>query len=134
MIADDPILTKITEQVIGCAYQVANTSGVGFLEKVYENALIHELRKTGLLVEQQRPVDVWYDGVVVGVYITDILVAGSVIIEAKSVTSLTDIHLAQSLNYLRATGLAVALLINFGRPRIEIKRVANSSVPVNTTL
>ncbi len=128
MLADDSRLTKITEQVIGCAYQVANTLGVGFLEKVYENALIHELRKDGLFVEQQRPVDVWYDGVVVGVYVTDMLVAGSVIVEAKAVASLTDIHLAQALNYLRATGLAIALLINFGRPRIEIKRVANSSV------
>ncbi len=127
MLADDPGLTKITEQIIGCAYKVANTLGVGFLEKVYENALAHELRTCALPIEQQHPVDVWYDGVVVGVYVADILVAGIVIVEVKSVTALNDVHLAQALNYLRATGLSVAFLINFGQPRIEIKRVANSS-------
>ncbi len=131
MLADDPALTKITEQIIGCAYKVANTLGVGFLEKVYENALVHELRKCELSVEQQRAVDVWYDGVVVGVYIADILVADSVIVEVKSVAALNEIHAAQSLNYLRATGLPIALLINFGRSRIEIKRIANSSSPAN---
>jgi GxxExxY protein len=131
MLADDPALTKITEQVIGCAYKVTNVLVVGFLEKVYENALVHELRNCEVSTEQQRPVDVWYDGVVVGVYVTDILVAGNVVIEIKSVASLSEVHAAQALNYLRATGLPIALLINFGRSRIEIKRIANSSVPAN---
>jgi GxxExxY protein len=133
MLADDPALTKITELVIGCAYKVANMLGVGFLEKVYENALVHEIRKCELLVEQQRAVDVWYDGVVVGVYLTDILVAGSVIVEVKSVASLGEFHGAQAMNYFRATGLNVALLINFGRSHIEIKRIANSSTSASKT-
>ncbi len=127
MLADDPTLTKLTEQIIGCAYKVANTLGVGFLEKVYENSLAHELRAHGLPVEPQRAIDVRYDGVVVGVYVADLVVAGSVIVEVKVVASLEAVHTAQALNYLRATGLPVALLVNFGRPRVEVKRVANSS-------
>jgi GxxExxY protein len=115
----------VTEKIIGCAYAVANTLGSGFLEKVYENALAHELRKAGLSVQQQFSVDVYYDSVRVGDYVTDLLVEHEVLVELKAVKALDNVHLAQCMNYLKATGLQVCLLMNFGTPRIEIKRVLN---------
>ena len=113
----------LTEAIIGCSYTVANTRGSGFLEKVYENALAHELRKAGLKVLQQHPITVMYDGSVVGEYVADLLVEDSVIVELKAVKTLDDVHTAQALNYLNATGLRVCLLINFGRPRLQVKRL-----------
>ncbi len=113
----------VTEQIIGAAYAVANELGVGFLEKVYENALAHEVRKRGLEVLQQHPIDVWYDGVLVGQYIADLVVANLVIVELKVVKSLDSIHQAQCLNYLRATGLTTCLLMNFATSRIDVKRI-----------
>ncbi len=118
-------LDRITYIVNGCAFKVANTLGVGFLEKVYENALAHELRKAGLEVEQQAPVEVVYDGVVVGEYFADLLVNGSIIIELKAVRNLDEVHLAQCMNYLKATALTVCLLMNFAKPKVEIQRVVN---------
>jgi len=116
----------LTEKIIGAAYSVANILGFGFLEKVYENALAVELKALGMKVEQQKPVSVFYKGVNVGDYIADLLVEDSVLIELKSVKNLSDIHKSQLLNYLVATNKSVGLLINFGSPRIEIKRVLNS--------
>ena len=118
-------LNKISEAVIGCAFKVHNTLGIGFLEKVYENALVHEIRKLGLRVEQQRSINVVYDGVVVGEYFADILVNGELILELKVVKAIDEIHLAQCLNYLRATGNRLCLLLNFNEPRVGVKRVAN---------
>ena len=115
-------VNEITEAIIGCAYSVANTLGAGFLEKVYENALAHELRKHGLLVSQQAPLTVQYDEVVVGQYVADLVVADQILVELKAAKSLDEIHMAQCLNYLKATGLPICLLINFGRPKIQIKR------------
>jgi len=123
MDTDKHRLNQITEQIIGCAYTVGNQLGCGFLEKVYENALAHELRKAGLVVAQQQPITVRYDGVVVGDYIADLLVAECVMVELKAVKALDDVHLAQCLNYLKATGLQVCLLINFGNPKVEVRRV-----------
>jgi len=114
---------QLTRRVIGCAYQVANTLGNGFLEKVYENALAHELAKAGLSVSQQVPIAVVYDGLVVGDFFADILVEKTLLLELKSVTALTDAHFAQCLNYLKATGIPVCLLLNFGTSRMEIRRV-----------
>jgi GxxExxY protein len=127
-ITDEHRWTQITagppeSRIIGCAFTVANTLGPGFVEKVYENALAHELRKAGLAIEQQRGVAVTYDGVIVGEYATDLMVDGAVIVELKAVRELDDIHRAQCLNYLKATGLCVCLLINFGKPRLEVKRL-----------
>jgi GxxExxY protein len=116
-------LNRITETVIGCVYTVSNSLGVGFLEKVYENALAIEIRKTGLNVSQQTPISVFYDGSVVGEFYTDLLVDEKVILELKASRSLDDSHTAQCMNYLKATGLKVCLLINFGKPKAEIKRV-----------
>jgi GxxExxY protein len=114
----------ITEKVIGCAYSVSNVLGNGFLEKVYENALVHELKKNGLKVEQQYPVKVRYDGLIVGDYVADLLVEDCVLVELKVVQSLDTIHQAQCLNYLKATGLRLCLLVNFGSPRVQVKRIA----------
>lgn len=119
------MIETVTGKIIGCAYTVANTLGSGFLEKVYENALAHELRKAGLPVRQQASIDVYYDGVLVGEYVADLMVENSVLVELKAVKVLDNIHLAQCMNYLKATGLQVCLLINFGTPRIEIKRILN---------
>jgi len=117
-------INRITEKIIGCSYTVSNTLGCGFLEKVYENALAHELRKAGFKVLQQHEIEVYYDGVVVGKYIADLFVEDSVIVEIKANSGLDDSQKAQCLNYLKAANLKIGLLINFGKPRIEIKRVA----------
>jgi GxxExxY protein len=119
-------LNSLTEKIIGYAYTVGNTLGNGFLEKVYENALAHELRKKGIKVKQQEPIQVRYDGVV-GNFDADLLVENSVLVELKTVKNFDEAHLAQCLNYLKATGLPVCLLINFGKPRVEVKRVYLSS-------
>jgi len=114
---------KITEHIIGCAYKVSNDLGVGFLEKVYENALVIELKKQGLHAEVQKPLVVHYDNQVVGEYFVDILVEKSIVLELKAVKSIDKIHQAQLLNYLKATGLKTGLLLNFGTPRLGIKRM-----------
>jgi len=118
-------LNRVTDLVIGCAFTVANALGVGFLEKVYENALAHELQKHGLRVDQQHGIDVYYDGIVVGKYEADLLVEGCVIVELKAVRALDDVHAAQCLNYLKATRLSVCLLINFANPKLEIRRIVH---------
>jgi GxxExxY protein len=126
MNTDDP-LYQLTQRVIGCAFQVSNTLGVGFLERVYENSLALELSKAGLLVAQQHPIAVKYDGMIVGEYVADLLVEGTLLVELKSVKAITDVHAAQCMNYLRATGLPLCLLLNFGTPRVEIRRVTQFS-------
>jgi GxxExxY protein len=115
-------INDITERIIGCAYKVMNQLGCGFLEKVYENALAHEIRKLGLKVEQQKKIKVYYDKLEVGIYEPDLLAEDLVIVELKTVTSLENIHKAQCLNYLKATGMKICLLINFGKPKVEVNR------------
>ena len=119
MATEQAELNQITERIIGCAYTVANTLGNGFLEKVYENAFAHELRKSGLSAEAQSPIQVTYDGVVVGDYYADLLVQRNVLVELKAVKAFNDNHVAQCLNYLKATGLKVCLLINFSSPPLK---------------
>jgi len=116
---------ECTERIIACAYKVSNALGCGFLEKVYENALANELRKCGFAVKQQVAIQVKYDDDVVGNYVADLLVSDSVIVELKAVTDLNAVHAAQTLNYLKATGLKVALLFNFGKTKIEVRRFVN---------
>ncbi|MCG3128965.1 MAG: hypothetical protein CHACPFDD_03861 [Phycisphaerae bacterium] len=120
---DERRFDALTERIIGCAYAVSNSLGSGFLEKVYENALAHELRRAGVDFLQQAPIIIRYDGVVVGDYAADLLVEHALIVELKAVRALDEIHVAQVLNYLKATGLKLALLINFGTPRIQVKRL-----------
>lgn len=114
----------ITQKIIGCAYEVSNTLGTGFVEKVYENALAHQIRKSaGFVVAQQYPITVAYDEIVVGEFFADMLVQERVLVELKAVSLLKDEHVAQALNYLRASSLEICLLINFGQRKIEIKRL-----------
>jgi GxxExxY protein len=96
------------------------------VEKVYENALVHLARKDALKVDQQDPIRVTYDGVIVGEFAADLRVEESVLVELKAVSDLAPEHLAQALNYLRATGLQVCLLINFGKSRIQVRRLVPS--------
>ena len=118
-------LDQITEKIIGCVHQVSNILGTGFLEKVYENALAMELAQAGLPVAQQRRIEVRYKEVLVGDFVADILVEECVIVEIKAVKALDDVHTAQCLNYLKATGLQVCLLVNFGAPKATVKRVVH---------
>ena len=119
-------IDKITEQILGCAFKVHNYHGHGFHEKVYENSLVHEMQKRGLKVDQQYPFCVYYDGILVGEYKADIIVEEKVLFEAKVAQALVEKHKAQCLNYLKATGLKVCLLVNFGNPRLEYKRIVNN--------
>ena len=115
-------VNEITKKIIGCAFEVSNTLGIGFVEKVYENALVHLIRKSGLKVVQQHPIKVSFDGILVGEFVADLLVENRVLVELKAVSALANEHTAQALNYLRASGLEICLLINFGKPKVEIKR------------
>lgn len=113
--------SQITEKIIKAFYIVYNTLGYGFLEKVYENALVIELRKSGLNVKPQFPIHVFYDKETVGEYFADIVLQDCIIVELKSKKMLIDKDEAQLLNYLKATEFEVGLLLNFG-PEPEIKR------------
>ena len=113
--------SHITERIIKAFYTVYNTLGYGFLEKVYENALIIELQHLGLRVAQQQKIKVYYNEQQVGEYYADIIVENKVIIEIKVCDKLSNNHEAQLLNYLKATKIEVGLLLNFG-PKAEIKR------------
>jgi GxxExxY protein len=112
----------LTGEILNAAYTVHNALGAGFLEKVYANALAVELRRKGLKVEQQKPMQIQYAGKVVGEYMADLVVASRVLVECKAATHLEAVHEAQVMNYLRATGLRVGLLINFGRPKVQFRR------------
>ena len=114
---------ELSQQVIGCAYEVSNTLGVGFFEKVYEKALCVEFEKNGLRFQYQKPVYVKYKGCLVGEYIADVIVEEKLLLELKAVAKLCPEHEAQLLNYLKATGLSIGLLLNFGKPRLGIKRM-----------
>ena len=123
MNTDERRLNELTEKIIGCAYEVSNSLGAGFLERPYENALRIELSHAGIEVKQQHPIPVYYRGEVVGDYFADLLIESAVLVELKAVKALDEIHIAQRINYLKATGLKVCLLINSGKSKIEIRRV-----------
>ena len=105
---------ELTKKIIGCAYVVHNTLGAGFLEKVYENALLFELRSEGLDADRQASLKVEYKGIVVGEYFADLVVEGKVICELKAIEKLSSYHEVQLVNYLVATRIDIGLLINFG--------------------
>jgi GxxExxY protein len=123
MDADERRLNEVTERIIGCAYAVANELGAGFLEKPYKNAMRLEVVASGMRVMHEHPIQIFYRGEVVGEYFADLLVEESVVVELKAVKDLDDVHRAQCVNYLKATGLKVCLLINFGNPKVQIKRI-----------
>ena len=110
-----------TDKIIEAFYYVYNRLGYGFLEKVYENALVIVLRKSGCIVAQQVPIKVLFEGELVGDYYADLIVNGCVIVEAKVAESIAEAHEAQLINYLRATDIEVGLLLNFG-PKPEFRR------------
>lgn len=112
---------EITAKIIQAFYSVYNNLGYGFLEKVYENAMMIEFRKLGLGAVQQQRLDVYYDGELVGEYFADLLVEGKVLVELKAAQRILDDHEAQLLNYLKATKHEVGLLLNFG-PKPQIAR------------
>lgn len=115
----------LTYKIIGIGMKVHSTLGHGFLEKVYENSMMVALRSAGIFAEQQVPIKVVFEGVIVGDYFADILVEKKVILELKACERITDIHKAQALNYLKATGIDLALILNFGAKSFEHHRLIN---------
>ena len=113
----------LSYRIIGLAIEVHNKLGYGFLEKVYENALMILFRREGINAKQQSPITVYFEGKVVGEYFADILVEDKIILELKSLEKITDVHKAQALNYLKATGLRLAIIINFGKKKLEYERL-----------
>ena len=114
--------SELTHRIIGCAYTVYNKLGFGFLESVYSRAMLIELERNGLSVESEKPLQVYYDGQVVGDFVLDLLVEGELIVELKSVQHLIKNHEVQLVNYLHGLRKDVGLLINFGPTGVEIKR------------
>jgi GxxExxY protein len=113
---------ELTQKILEASFAVHNASGAGFLEKVYANALSLELRQMGLVWAQEVPFRVKYKDVVVGDYSADLVVEKRVLVELKTCTGLDSVHEAQILNYLKASGIRVGLLMNFGKPRLEYRR------------
>jgi GxxExxY protein len=112
---------ELTEQIIREAFVVHNSLGSGFVEKIYENALCKRLQQSGLRFQQQPSIKVWFESEIVGEFAADIIVQDQVILELKAVEQLQKIHEVQLVNYLKATGIEVGLLINFGR-KADIRR------------
>jgi GxxExxY protein len=119
--------SELTQEVIGSAMEVHKVLGPGFLETIYQRALLRELVVRGLTVESERPIEILYKGHTVGKHRLDIIVANAVVVELKAVNSIADVHLAQALSYLKASRLNVALILNFGEPRLTWKRVVKSA-------
>ena len=117
------LYADLSYKIVGLAMEVHRELGYGFLEKVYENSLMVLLRREGIPAEQQHPIEVKFRGESVGLYQPDILVNEQIILEIKSLDRLTSAHTAQALNYLKATGLHLAILLNFGKERLDYKRL-----------
>ena len=126
MHTDQHRFNLISEKIIGSSFKVANVLGRGFIEKVYANALAVELEETGYGVLREYPVKVYYKDLIVGEFFCDLLVEGEIIVETKANSGLTALHMAQCLNYLKATGYKLCLLINFGTATVQIKRIVNN--------
>jgi GxxExxY protein len=123
--AERASLEALVETVVGAAYEVSNVLGAGFLEKVYERALMQELSLRGLRAATQTPFPIAYKGKNVGAYSADLVVEDRLLVEVKCVEQFSNEHLAQCINYLKASGLHLALLINFRRSRVEWRRVVH---------
>jgi GxxExxY protein len=122
--ASRPLLyADITEKILEAAFEVSKELGSGFLESVYKNAMVIALRAKGMKVEIEKPISVEFRGQSVGQFYADLFVNGRIIVELKAISVLMPEHSAQTINYLKATGIEVGLLINFGRPKIEYKRL-----------
>jgi GxxExxY protein len=115
----------LTEKIIAACFVVSNELGAGFLEPVYQNALVIALTEQGLQVTREFPLSVSFHNQIVGQYFADIFVEGKVILELKAVSALAEVHKAQVINYLKATGVDVGLLVNFGSSKLEYRRFDN---------
>jgi len=113
----------LSYKVIELALEVHNELGCGFLEKVYENALMVLLEREAIPARQQAPADVYFQGKVIGQYFADILVDNKLILELKTIDTIANVHKAKVLNYLRATGIKLGLILNFAKPKLEYKRL-----------
>jgi GxxExxY protein len=116
---------EITNKILAACFDVSKELGAGFLESIYQNALMIALQEKGLTIEREHPLAVSFRGQIVGQFYADILVEDKIILELKAVSALTDIHKAQLINYLKATGIEVGLLLNFGNPKLEYRRFDN---------
>ena len=116
---------EITNKILAACFEVSKELGAGFLESIYQNALMIALQEKGLTIEREHPLAVSFRGQIVGQFYADILVEDKIILELKAVSALTDIHKAQLINYLKATGIEVGLLLNFGNPKLEYRRFDN---------
>ena len=123
MHADNRCVDTLSEKVLGAVFEVSNTLGAGFLEKVYQRALLRELSLRGIRATAEAPFVVIYKGQRVGEYFADVLVEDSLVVELKCAERLANEHTAQCLNYLRASGRTVCLLVNFQKPKVEWKRI-----------
>jgi GxxExxY protein len=119
---EEILYPDLSYKIVGLAMEVHNKLGPGFLEKVYENAMMVLFRKEQIPAQQQVPTPVYFEGELVGDYIADIMVDNKIILELKSVANMTDVHTAQVLNYLKATGLRLAILLNFGKEKLQYDR------------
>ncbi|MEO0113901.1 MAG: GxxExxY protein [candidate division WOR-3 bacterium] len=122
----DLLHSELTHKILNAAFEVHNYLGCGFLEKVYENALLEEFRSRNLPVENQKLIEVFYKRKKVGNYISDIIIDKKVIVEVKACDKIEKIHEAQILNYLKATGIEVGVILNFAKPKLEYKRLVLS--------
>lgn len=123
---EDKILYKdLSYKIVGLAMEVHNKLGYGFLEKVYENAMMVLFRREGIQAKQQVAMTVYFEREVVGDYYADILVEDGIILELKAAEKIIDAHRAQTLHYLKATGLKLAIILNFGKERFEYERLVN---------
>ena len=125
MNTDERGFDSLTERVLGAVFEVSNTLGAGFLEKVYERALLRELGLRGIRATTQASFVITYKGRNIGEYFADIIVEDVLVVELKCVDRLANQHTAQCLNYLRASGRTLCLLINFQKPKVEWKRIVH---------
>jgi GxxExxY protein len=127
------LYSELTGKILESCFEVSNELGIGFVEQVYENALLIALRQKGLKAESQVPLAVKFRNEVVGEFRVDILVENKILLELKAVGGLSKEHYAQTINYLKATGIEVALLINFGNPKLEYRRFENKFLQQNNS-
>lgn len=126
------LYSELTGRILEACFEVSSELGIGFVESVYENALLIALRQKGLKAESQVPLAVKFRSEIIGEFRVDILVESKILLELKAVSSLSKEHYAQTINYLKATGIEVALLINFGNPKLEYRRFDNKFLQQNS--
>ena len=120
---DNILYPELSYKIVGLAIRVHTQLGYGYLEKVYENSMMVLFEKEGILVQQQVPTPVYFEGKMVGDYIADIMVDNKIILELKSIKEITEVHKTQAMNYLKATGFRLAILLNFGKEKLQHERV-----------